>query len=976
MSGPKTSLKAIVDVDVDDATLVYYAFCSLYNYEDRIHYRNELNVYIDGKLVRNVKRDQIACTSYSDNHPWDTDGRFCEKLTKGVHVIEWEYLKNDYNGNSDNDSHISDVGVVKTPLTSVSLLEPGSLGTEILAQVNSVLDVRRLKIKGEMNAEDWNTISLMNANLYSLDLSEAIITEIPDNQFNNHAPLYEIKLPEGLKRIGTGAFYDSHVEQVNFPSTLTTIGKDAFRHSDIKSVLTSHSQLQTIEEYAFDNCRYLEHVTFPKTMVSMDKSVFLNCRHMHTLVFPEKLESMGTNVFAYCDSLRSKIIFPEGMTYVPEYSFQQCIRIDSLVIPNSVTHINQYAFDICTNLKYIDLPDSLLVIDKYAFASNVSLPRIDFPHTLQTITTYGFAYCHVLDSIVVPENTSLGESVFRDCFGWKYAELPTSYYNIASKYIFTNCNNLNRIKIKSPTLLHGYTDEFVSNKGNITLVVPDYLVSSYKLDNYWYTYKDVEGFGTSEVDTWTINNPVTLGATSRFQGSPNVIINRTNLTVNGETGMELNDLNIDVHTSSGSYYSNGTKYYYNQFNSSTQILSSADIMVNGELTLDYYTNANEWAYIALPFDIRVGDIVTDAQYAIRYYDGANRAATLVASGNWKNYTADDIIPAGTGFVYQTSKNAWNIFVAYENTNKNRALAAKDLATPLDVNACETSAHRGWNLVGNPWMTYFNIHAVDFTAPITVYDQYYRKYQAYSIIDDNVALHPTQAFFVQCPDDISSITFPARGRQLTSVVTDQNGARSVSSRRLADVELRMGDVSDQTRVVMNDAATLGYDYGSDAGKFFADEEVIQLYTTDAEGYSYAINERPTDDCTVQLAYIAPSAGEYTLTMPRNQAGQVVLKDLLLNTETVLNYADYTFSADAGTCEDRFLLLFNSIGVMGIEGLQVMPEVNVTEGGLQAKGEVQVYTTDGRLVAEGEGFLPLQQGFYVVRAQGESKKVVIK
>lgn len=391
----------------------------------------------------------------------------------------------------------------------------------------------------------------------------------------------------------------------------------------------------------------------------------------------------------------------------------------------------------------------------------------------------------------------------------------------------------------------------------------------------------------------------------------------------------------------------------------------------------YKTNANKWAYIALPFDIRVGDIQTDAQYAIRYYDGANRAANQSASGNWKNYTADDIIPAGTGFVYQTSKDVWNLFVAYENANKNRSLAAKDLITPLDANTCETSAHRGWNLVGNPWMTYFNIHAVDFTAPITVYDQYYSKYQAYSIIDDNVALHPTQAFFVQCPDDISSITFPARGRQLTSVVTDQNGARSVNmARRLVDVQLCMGEVYDQTRVVMNDRATLGYDYGSDAGKFFAEEEVPQLYTTDAEGTSYAINERPTDDCVVTLAYIAPTAGDYTLKLTRNQAGSVVLKDLLLDTETPLTEEGYTFTTDGGTCTDRFQLLFTSIGAMGIEGLQVMPEVNVTDGGIQTKGAVQVYTTDGRLAAEGEGFLPLQKGFYVVRAQGESKKVVIK
>lgn len=1018
----KTRLKAIVNVDVDEAILIYGAKTSTYHgydwdatrnnisydtYYDRIWCHNELNIYIDGELVRNVERGQIANNYGLQHYPYDTDGRFMEKLTKGVHTIEWEYLRNNYkynNGNdsywSENNSYIYDVGVIKTPTEiSVSLLEPGSLGTEILAQVNSVLEVRKLKIKGEMNAEDWKTIELMRGCLYSLDLGEAVIMEIPDEQFKDHPCLRYLKLPEGLTRIGNYAFYDSHVEDIVFPSTLTTVGEYAFQNSNLRDFQAAHTQLQNIGQYAFANCRYLknailptesmggigshafandrhiENVSLPEDMTNINFCAFYECQQMRTLKLPEHLDAMGTYVFYNLDSLRSKIIFPDGMTSVPDQSFRYCHNIDTLIIPNSVTHIGEYAFDLCEGLKYIDLPDSLLSIAAYGLATVSSLHTIELPQTLQSIGNSAFLFSG-LDSVFIPENTAIGDLAFNGSPNLKYAELPTSYYNIASKSIFTNCNNLNRIKIKSPTLLHGNTADFVSNKGNITIVVPDYLVSSYKLDSYWYTYKDVEGFGTSEVDTWTINNPVTLGATSRFQGSPNVIINKTNLTVNGETGMELNDLNIDVHTNSGNYYSNGTKYYYNNFNGSTQILSSADIMVNGQLSLDYYTNANQWAYIALPFDIRVGDIVTDAQYAIRYYDGANRAVNQSASGNWKNYTADDIIPAGTGFVYQTSKDVWNTFVAYDNTNKNRALAAKDLVTPLDANTSETSAHRGWNLVGNPWMTYFNIHAVDFTAPITVYDQYYRKYQAYSIIDDNVALHPTQAFFVQCPDDIESITFPARGRQLTSVVTDQNGARSISARRLVDVELSMGDVKDQTRVVMNDNATLGYDYGSDAGKFFAEGDVLQLYTIGHDGTDYAINERPTDDCTVQLAFVAPTAGDYTLTMPRNQAGQVVLKDLLLDTETILTQTDYTFTTDAGTYTDRFVLLFTSIGAMGIEGLQVMPEVNVTDGGIQAHGPVQVYTTDGRLAAEGEGFLPLARGFYVVRAQGESKKVVIK
>lgn len=978
LSGEKTRLTAIVEVDVDDATLVYSAYVHRYNYyddEERQNLKNELNVYIDGKLVRNVKPNQIANTYNVDRMPWDTDGRFCERLTKGVHTIEWEYLK--CTGDTYNYAYISGVGVEKTPSVSVSLLEPGSLGTEILTQVNSVLDVRRLKIKGEMNADDWATVSLITQ-LFSIDLSEAVITEIPDNQFNYHSWLYEVSLPEGLIHVGNNAFRGTYIDQIVIPSTLESVGEWAFNSTNIKSVLASHSQLTSIGQYAFDNCRYMTEVSLPEKMKNIDYHAFGNSRHIHTLVLPKQLESLGTKAFYHCDSLSSNIVYPEGMTYVPGYCFQHCYGVDSLFIPNCVKTIGEYAFDICTGMEYVDLSDSLTHIYNYGFASCVSLKNIELPTTLSSISDYGFAYSG-LDSIRIPENTNLAQYAFYDCNSLKYIELPTSYYNINNKYVLAECNNLEHIKIKSPTVLYGNTGEFVSWKGNVTVEVPDYLVNSYKLNTYWYTYKDVIGFGTSEVDTWTINNPVVLDASSRLQGTPNVNINYTTLTMQGETGMELQDLAMKLETYKGDYYNNGRKYYYNKFYNSSQILTSADIDVKGTLTLNYYTYGNHWAYIALPFDIKVGDIQTDAQYAIRYYDGTARADSAAAKGNWKNYAADDIVPAGTGFVYQTSLDGWTTFVAYDNASKSRAFSAKDLSAPLKANPCEVSAHRGWNLVGNPWMTWYNIHSVDFTAPITVYDQYNLCYTAYSIIDDDIALHPTQAFFVQCPEDVEAITFPARGRQLTSEIKNQNGApalnHSAKERQLIDIQLIAGDIADKTRIVMNEKASLDYDYGSDASKFFADGNVMQLYTVGNNGLSYSINERPEADGMVDLAYIAAEKGEYTLSLTRNQASEVILTDLHTGIETDLTQTDYTFTSEAGTFTGRFRLAMKS-SATGIGELVTKSTVNVVDGGIQATGYIEAYALDGRRIAEGDGFVALDKGVYVVRINNVSTKVIVK
>ncbi len=880
VQGYTSRLKAVVEVTDIEATLVYNAYTHSSNY------RNTLNVYIDGELVRTVPQYQI-----------NSNRKYYHVLGKGVHTIEWECVDN------ANESYdyvcITDIYVENTPTISVSLLEPGSLGTEVLAQVNHIKDVYRLKVKGEMNAEDWATIQLM-PNLYSADLGEAIITEIPNEQFRDHNSrmhnFHQVILPEGLTRIGEHAFQNTEVEEVNFPSALKEIAYYAFGGTLLKTAL-----------------------------------------------IPESVETIGTYAFKDCHSL-VEVSYPAGLAYIPDYCFNGCYHLQAF-----------------------DLPENLETIGSYAFCDSWSC-RLDakFPKSLKSIGYYSLAGS-AIDTLIVPEGVSIDGQAFYDCSNLKYAELPTTYYDGSTYYLFRECSNLKTIKLKSPTVLTYYSDNFINSvyRSNITLQVPDYLVSAYKLNSYWCNFGAIEGFATSEIDSWTINAPLRLDPKSRFQGNPNVILSNTTLSMSGETGMEVNDFSMtQTHDS------------YERYSKSSQVLMSAETVVNGKLTLDYWTCANQWFYVALPFDIRVGDIQTSAQYAIRYYDGAHRASTSAATGNWKNYTANDIIPAGTGFVFQTSQDVWNTFVAYENTNKSRAFAAKDLSTPLQAHACETAAHKGWNLVGNPWMTWFNIHTVDFTAPITVYDQYNNRYQAYSIIDDDVALHPTQAFFVQCPDDIESITFPARGRQLTSEITDQNGARSISARRLIDVELSNDEATDQTRVVMNHAATLGYDYGSDASKFFADTETVQLYTLDADGESYAINERPTDNGLVYLAFVAPTSGNYTLTLSRNQLGNVILKDLLLGTETNLSHGDYYFSSDAGTFTDRFVLAFNTQTTGLEEVLGEQAEISVIAGGIQTTGIVQVFATDGRLVAEGEGFVPLKQGLYVVRANSESFKIVVK
>ena len=821
-----------------------------------------------------------------------------------MHVIEWQ--------TSSDEMVLKDVGVEQTPTISVELLEPGSLGTEVLYHVNSLNDVRRLKISGPMNDDDWARLKMM-ANLYAVDFSEAEITAIPKNQFNRDVSdgyfFHEVQLPEGLLSIGERAFRQSYLDEVAIPSTVTEIGAEAFRDTYLKEIVLPDGMVE-IQPNVFNHCTFLEHAVLPKNLVSLWGSCFKETEVVG-IKFPETLTTIDEAVFMYT---RMNPRFPKSLRTIGEKAFSGC-PIDSLFVPEGMTELTNESFENCSKLVYV--------------------------------------------------------------------ELPTTCCNAGDSYIFDNCNNLKTVVLKSATMFDGYWQEsyFGVDITQLTLVVPSYLVNTYKLDDYWYNAKDIQGFSTAEVQNWRISKPLTLGARDRFEGTPDVYVSGTGrLKVNGDEAMTFNNFQTDMNLDDVDYTS--------------VVFSNCDnLSILGEYGHGCYVSANKWYFISLPFDITVSEIELPEgmQKAVRYYDGAQRASNGTGN-NWKDYAEDDVIPAGTGFILQTNKAGWLEFHAMENETKQYVVSNKEFAKALAENPSETVANSGWNLVGNPYQTFYNINHLNFTAPITVWNLDNRRYDAYSIIDDEFVLTPNQAFFVQCPEEVASISFPLEGRQVSEEIVSAQvntrpsfDGRVAASRRLIDLTLSAGEASDRTRVVLNSEATEDYDLSCDASKFMSmDVTVPQLYTIGADGTTYAINERPLSDGRVRLGLYLPQDGAYTLSLKHRAADEARLVDLQTGTETDLLAGDYHFTGEAGQHDGRFELRLQAGEVTGIGAAQsARAEVKAVAGGLEvanATDVVKVYASGGQLVYEGRadgGVLrvSLSAGLYLVQVSGSVEKVVV-
>lgn len=897
----QSSISATVLVE-EPSTLVY----GLSGYEV------SLTVCVDGEEVRNLAYEQCSNQPSAKTHT-----RFFEDLEPGLHTITWDI----YNSSTNwKDFYLYDVSVMSKQQITVNLLEPGSLGTEVLYNTDHVKNVRRLKVKGAMNGEDWAKIKMMST-LLELDLSEAQFTEIPANQFkvgSNDTTmnfLHKVVLPEGLTKINDYAFYYSFVEDIYLPSTMERVGKSAFAYSHVKELIMPDDMTDFYggrdDGRCFQYMYWLEKLVLPKNLTRIPNATFYWDSYITEAVMPEKLQTIGESAFNTC--WRMQTTLPEGLDAIESYAFHNCAFLNS-----------------------------------------------PLPSTLTTIDDHAFQYAHGYESMVIPESvTSIGDYAFAGCSNLKTVELGV-FQNGMANGVFENCGELTTVKLMSPTVAFISSTYPLNDITTVTLQVPHYLVNEYKLHSYWYNAAAIEPFDYSVVDYIPLDNNLTLNH-ERFGGQPSIeVYGDAYLKINGDAAQQFTDLIV--------YTDNyGSNCDYGQLlNNCNQITASGDNIIA------YRTDAKKWYFISLPFDLdmsRIDHNLEGVQYAIRYYDGAGRAANG-KSGNWKNVDRTGIIPAGTGFIYQTNIDTYTYFIAADTENKYGTLRTDEFNKTLEVNASETASNKGWNLVGNPYQCFYNNHCLNFTAPITVWSPNNKTYTAYSLTDDDYAIRPNEAFFVQCPnDEYNTISFPLQGRQLTSVIESQNAVKALEpekrTRQVVNLTVTYDEWEDQTRVVLNEKASMAYETSCDASKFISmDGSVPQIYTLDAEGTWYAINERPMGEGMIALGFYAGQDGTYTISVTRCDAERVFITDNQTGETTEITNGAYTFSAQAGTDNTRFTLSFVANTPTAIQ--------EIGQAGNSPKADV--YSVDGKFL--GNDASRLGAGVYVIRQGKKVNKIIVK
>lgn len=812
-------------------------------------------------------------------------------------------------------------------------------------QLNSVVEVANcdsITISGNLNRNDFDFIRTQMPNLVYLNLRKVTVPEnkLPNSGLYEMKSLKEVMLPDNLETIGNSAFiYCSNLKDISFPETLVTIEYNAFYHSGLSEV-TFPANLQTISDAAFYECYDLKKVTFPKKLRVIGNNAFLRS-NLSEVILPDSLKTIGNYAFCYCQQLQ-KVVFPEKLERMGEYAFYDCTALEKVVLPEGLTNIDYHAFYQCSALKEISFPSTLTTLGDAVFYRCTSLTEIALPASL--------TYCY---------------------------------------YPFYECYNIKKVTSLAsvPPSLHDNQDILYNvDKSHAELIVPFWSVNSYKLAPGWDAFPIISSLDY-ETDIINVQGELVIAADIRFKNNPTVsVFDNGQLTVRGTDALSMKKY-TQSHTLSG-YDDNNWSYRNPVY---TNLLSESGAMRADSVIYKLNLKREYWQFITLPFDVNRADMQVDnnALFVIRYYDGKARANG--ETGNWKDVPADGTLQAGTGYIIQANKQTQLTLKAINNDNKNRLFSGNALKRTLNEYASEFAHNASWNFIGNPYPCFYDIYYMDYTSPITIWDTRNRTYTAVSTEDDNYILSPMQAFFIQKPVEMKEISFSAEGRQLNATVRQRTTTRSTVSpnRTVFNFTLNDDTYTDRTRVVINPEASMDYEMSRDAAKFMSDDkDVPQLFTLDATGRYYAINERPLSNGTVSVGIYAGKAGTYTLSLADATvtADEVILTDKLTGSKTRLDLDSYTFTTEAGFCTDRFELRLTTRTITGVEETQDTNTAQVTAGAgqilisAQPGDEMRVCNVTGqviehRILTQSSISLPVAPGFYIVTIGKETFKIMV-
>ena len=318
---------------------------------------------------------------------------------------------------------------------------------------------------------------------------------IVDDSFYNFPYIKHVIINSNTDSIGQYAFYNcSSLETVELPTSIKMIKAGAFSACTSLNEINIPDGLERIDSCAFENCSSLPSITIPNSVTTIGHSAFSGCSILNINIIAESIEDYfslvgreylygNVHILTTNNEELVDITIPNSVGTIPNYSFNRCGSIESVVIENGVNSIGASAFANCTSLKSIVIPDTVSSISEGAFSNcpaltdtyikvssmeklinmtgknnlvgnihlidsdNNEITNIVIPNTVTSLSNYAFYNCNYIQSVVIPSSvTSIGHSAFKGCASLETITIPFTgsggSTNVVFAYLFGTTENI------------------------------------------------------------------------------------------------------------------------------------------------------------------------------------------------------------------------------------------------------------------------------------------------------------------------------------------------------------------------------------------------------------------------------------------------------------------------------------------------------------------------------------------------------
>ncbi len=199
------------------------------------------------------------------------------------------------------------------------------------------------------------------------------------------------------------AFAESAATDISIPSTVNSIGSEAFLFSvNLTNITVNPSN----GVYASAGS-----VLFNRALTTL---AAFPAGTGGSYTIPSSVKSVGP--YAFAGGQLTNITIPTNVTSLGQQAFWSCSDLGTITIPGSITSFGVYAFWGCLNLSNVVIASGVRTIGANAFLQCSFLQTVTLPTTLTSIGANAFQSCGSLGEVIIPSGvTSIGSSAFAGC---------------------------------------------------------------------------------------------------------------------------------------------------------------------------------------------------------------------------------------------------------------------------------------------------------------------------------------------------------------------------------------------------------------------------------------------------------------------------------------------------------------------------------------------------------------------------------